>query len=394
LDWENVRRHLQIGLGEPGYVLQQALPIARYWFNRLISDYSFGYSFALNVVFLIPNFKCNLRCKMCSLWGEEGLCLTYPQMLEEELSLDELKRIVDGFASYYPSVILFGGEPLLYKDWYELSKYIKKKKLRCHLPTNGTLLEENAYRVVETMDNIDLSLDGTKEIHDEIRGVKGTFDKAISGIKLVNQIKAEQGRKKPYLNVCCTITEGNYRYLEDLAKYFCDNKIEINILNFQHVEFTNRETLAEHNKVFEALFGVKNPYWRGAVSPPKDIDLEYLIKVIERLESNQYKEIRYIEFEPNFTPQEIREYYDRRSLNPKPSFKKCLAPWFMAQVLPSGGVWLCPGYSIGNAKEVSLPSLWNNKKAREFRRVLNQRRSFPMCGNCYTVYLYKDLGSF
>jgi len=52
--------------------------------------------------------------------------------------------------------------------------------------TNGTLLKSGrASEIADVFDVVVVSLDGPKEIHDKIRGVAGTYDKAVEAIKLL-----------------------------------------------------------------------------------------------------------------------------------------------------------------------------------------------------------------
>src|SRR3990172_2075982 len=100
-----------------------------------------------------------------------------PEVLKSELTIDELKSIIDEVKFYGPNITFFGGEPLLYKEWATLVRYIKEAGLRCNIITNGMLLEKHAEEVVGLgIDEIIFSLDGPREIHDTIRGAEGIFD--------------------------------------------------------------------------------------------------------------------------------------------------------------------------------------------------------------------------
>src|SRR3990172_9314685 len=55
-----------------------------------------------------------------------------PEVLKSELTIDELKTIIDEVKFYGPNITFFGGEPLLYKEWATLVRYIKEAGLRCN----------------------------------------------------------------------------------------------------------------------------------------------------------------------------------------------------------------------------------------------------------------------
>jgi len=89
--------------------------------------------------------------------------------------------------------------------------------MHCLLITNGSMIEESAKDIVESgLDELNISLDGGKELHDEIRGLPGLFEKIVKGLKKVQRIKAEMKKKMPIVNLQCTITKYNYEYLEQL----------------------------------------------------------------------------------------------------------------------------------------------------------------------------------
>ena len=64
-----------------------------------------------------------------------------PETLKSELSIDELKSIINEVKFYGPQYHPFGGEPLLYKGVGCIGRYIKEAGLRCNIITNGMLLE-------------------------------------------------------------------------------------------------------------------------------------------------------------------------------------------------------------------------------------------------------------
>ncbi len=121
--------------------------------------------------------RCNMRCVFCEWWKTDT----------PELSTKEALAAIDSVCSLgVPFFDLSGGEPLLRNDLITLAKRAASHGCLVSMNTNGTLLNED--RVSEVADNFDLvvvSLDGPKEVHDKIRGVAGTYDKAIEAIKLL-----------------------------------------------------------------------------------------------------------------------------------------------------------------------------------------------------------------
>ena len=154
--------------------------------------------------------SCNLRCKHCyqDSSGKSPL-----------LTLDDVKDILKqarevatqrGFDEL--AVNLTGGEPLLIPNIKEYIEVVLEYADRMLLLTNGTLLDEDmvGYLKAKTNIRVQVSLDGTKEVHDEIRG-KGSFDKAIRGIRLLNKTEIP-------CSVACTIHADNYEMVADIIK--------------------------------------------------------------------------------------------------------------------------------------------------------------------------------
>ena len=75
----------------------------------------------------------------------------------------------------YPRRLRFfgatGGEPLLRKDLIEVLEYATKKGIRTGFATNGFFLDEKVARKIKDagISSIQVSLDGTEEIHNKIR---------------------------------------------------------------------------------------------------------------------------------------------------------------------------------------------------------------------------------
>ena len=113
-----------------------------------------------------------------------------------QMELDDWKRVVDDIveSNWKPLLLLTGTEPFIYPEVLALIEYILKKNIPLHITTNGSLLSSYAHRLVDMAEkpgslSLTLSLDGIGEIHDTIRGVRGTFDKAIKGLEEITSRK-------------------------------------------------------------------------------------------------------------------------------------------------------------------------------------------------------------
>jgi MoaA/NifB/PqqE/SkfB family radical SAM enzyme len=368
---------------EPLYFFIQTIFHILQKINLFISRKYPSYSFVLRKLWIPLTYRCNLCCSMCGQWGKKGRSKDFlPSQLQEEISLSKWKKLIKQIFIFQPRVMFVGGEPFLYDGWYELGKYIKKYFLRLEATTNGILLAENAKKVFSIFDSLNISLDGPPDISNKIRGFKGGFEKAIRGIRMINKLKKKYKKKKPYINICCTITEENYFALKEFVLFLEKQNIEIDLLLFQHLEFVPEDMLRDNKKVWEKEFNASGEYWESVCYSIKKINPNKLIEEIKEVKNLNLKNIKYVFFEPDFNEEEVLLFYSGKFLH---RFKeRCNSPWLEAFVYPEGNVWTCLGMIMGNinTKETSFFKIWNGEKYKKVRNFLNKNNFFPICSHC------------
>lgn len=140
----------------------------------------------LRFLFFELTRRCNLRCAHCG-----SKCPEYTA--GNELSASAFKHIVDRVSESYPAnQIMFcvtGGEPLLREDWFEICSYISSKGFCWGMTTNGTLIDDNCVQKLTEAGakTVSVSLDGLRDTHEKLRGVEDSFDRAVSGIRLLKE---------------------------------------------------------------------------------------------------------------------------------------------------------------------------------------------------------------
>ncbi len=123
--------------------------------------------------------RCNLRCIHCYSQSRD---IEYTN----ELTTQQGRELIDDLAHFGVPVVLFsGGEPLMRKDLPELASYAISKGMRAVISTNGTLINRKmAKRLKEIgLSYVGVSLDGMQETNDRFRGVEGSFDAALEGMR-------------------------------------------------------------------------------------------------------------------------------------------------------------------------------------------------------------------
>jgi MoaA/NifB/PqqE/SkfB family radical SAM enzyme len=296
-----------------------------------------------------------------------------------------MKTIVDDLASFHPNITLFGGEPLLYRGCVELIGYIKRRKMHCLIITNGSLLEEHAEGIVGNgLDELNVSLDGGSSLHDEIRGMKGLFDRIMKGLKKVRRIEAQAKRRRPLVNLQCTITKYNYERLEELLDVA--REAGADSLTFHNLIFLDRKTL-EAQREFDRNLGCSSADWEGFCFQP-GIDPEVLYDKMAAIRSGRYRFS--VDFYPNFSRSELMRYYTDAEYASRAADGRCVSPWMASYIFPDGEVRPClnSDYSYGNAVSGRFTTLWNGEKAVKFRSFLKEKRAFPACCRCTELYRY------
>jgi MoaA/NifB/PqqE/SkfB family radical SAM enzyme len=104
---------------------------------------------------------------------------------------------------------VWGGEPLLRKDLPEILEFAKKMGLITMVITNGYFLKDRYKEILPHTDYLIVSIDFDDDMHDEMRGAKGIWKRAIEGIELCKGSKT-----KVVIN--SVITNLNYNKVEGL----------------------------------------------------------------------------------------------------------------------------------------------------------------------------------
>ena len=155
---------------------------------------------------------CNLRCAMCGQWRRNAA--SGRRRRGEFLPLEKVKDLVDEAAVYNPEIYIWGGEPTLHPEFGKVLSVIKRKRLVCTVNTNGLLLQRLAKEILESrVDSLYVSLDGLAEVHDKIRGRKGTYARVMKGLA---ELHKNGAGKRPLIRVVTTLSKANLSHVEQL----------------------------------------------------------------------------------------------------------------------------------------------------------------------------------
>ncbi len=139
--------------------------------------------------------------------------------------MEEIQEIFRRFG-HIKYLTLGGGEPSLRDDLAEIARlsYANNGLQNLKIITNGLLPEKFASQMEEIICScpglfVDagVSLDALGQKHDNIRGVKGTFDKAINTIKLLKDLQDKC--EKFTVSVCSVCFRSSQAQAEELFRF-------------------------------------------------------------------------------------------------------------------------------------------------------------------------------
>jgi SynChlorMet cassette radical SAM/SPASM protein ScmF len=138
--------------------------------------------YPLNTIYFYLTQGCNLACQHCWLAPKfDPGGDPHPVLPVElfELAIREAKPL--GLSG----VKLTGGEPLLHPRIFRVLEIVRSEQLALTIETNGVLCTPDlALEIAKSPDSfVSVSLDGADAAtHDRIRGVPGSFDRAVAGV--------------------------------------------------------------------------------------------------------------------------------------------------------------------------------------------------------------------
>jgi radical SAM protein with 4Fe4S-binding SPASM domain len=138
--------------------------------------------YPLHSVNLELTAECNLKCMHC--YGKFG------NGHFNELTLEEIQDVAEQLKKMQVyEVSLSGGEPLLRGEFFDIAKDFAGRGFGVNLMTNGSLVDEHMADNIAAagIQSVSVSLDGVRsDTHDPFRGVRGSFQKTMKGIELLN----------------------------------------------------------------------------------------------------------------------------------------------------------------------------------------------------------------
>ncbi len=298
---------------------------------------------------------CDLKCRHCgSRAGERR---------ENELDTAECLQVIDALARLGTrEVTLIGGEAYLRNDWVDLVWAIRAHGMYCALQTGGRNLTDKRLEAAAAagLGGVGVSLDGLAPLHDHLRGVPGSFDKA----------KGALVRAKALGLAVSVNTQIGARTMPDLPA------LMHTIIDAGATHWQIQLTVAMGNAVDDDAL---------LLQPYQVLDLMPLLARLYR----EGQERGLILIAGNnigyFGPHEhvLRGFGDE-SLH----FGGCAAGQNVIGLEADGSMKGCPslrtaGYTGGNVREAKVEDIWNHAEELHFARLRTVDDLWGFCRTCY-----------
>ena len=319
---------------------------------------------SLPILALSVHSACNCRCVMCDIWKGNAN--------KREISPETLASHVNGIrALNVQRVMLTGGEPLLNRDVWMLCGLLRGEGIAVTLVTTGLLIAAHAEDVAHHVDTVVVSLDGPRDIHDEIRRVPGGFAKIEQGIlALKKQQLALSEVEGPRLIARTVVQKSNFRHLSATIA-------AARQLGFDEISFLGADLSSK-------AFNRPDPWSeerRAEVAVPAE-DLDALETEIDEIRSGDCRAI-----EDGFVAGgleslvRIHHYYAAIAGRGKFPTVRCNAPWVSAVLEPDGTVRPCFFHDAYQTEPGDFAATLNAPRAIAFRKSLDVATN-PTCQRC------------
>jgi radical SAM protein with 4Fe4S-binding SPASM domain len=286
--------------------------------DRLIEKFSK----APETVFLFITRKCNGKCKDCSM----------PE--NEEMGLEEIKRIIKELAEIGTKYVVLDGNPLLREDFWEILDELNRNNIQVSVNVDTRLDSEIIERLKKNnVKKLQFRLAGLKDVHSHYRE---NFSDILDSLKTCS-------KHGVYSSVIFSINEKNISDVERLVEFCRDNGIgQFSFIRLPCCPFLPLTDPLRSNEFFEL--------------------------------SKKLVEIRRTEKEVHITSND-------------PIWKGCGACLTSCTILHDGSVVPCSYFRIGqfNISE-GMKGIWLSEIFDNLRRGIGLK---GRCGKCEYKVMYK-----
>jgi MoaA/NifB/PqqE/SkfB family radical SAM enzyme len=182
--------------------------------------------------------SCNLCCRHCFQEHHDSI------HMPTEKAISIIGQLADNQVC---EVSLIGGEPFKHEGLMEILKYCQRRDMAINLVTNATLIDEEKVKRLAEINRlvVIVSLDGTEDIHNYIRG-NGVFGK-------VDTVLRQLQENDVAVEVTCTLNSVNLPIYWDVIEYCEQLGIPCNFNLLKPFRPGHEELIPDPNTFFETV---------------------------------------------------------------------------------------------------------------------------------------------
>jgi MoaA/NifB/PqqE/SkfB family radical SAM enzyme len=291
---------------------------------------------------------------MCDIWRTAE---------SRQLTFADLQRHLDDIRDLGVEWVIFtGGEALMNRDLFGMARVLRGVGVRVTVLTSGLLLGRYANEIVAHVDDVIVSLDGPRGVHDRVRGVIGAYDQLAGGLRRIQALSPEYP-----VSARCTVQKANHSALVDTAH-------AAQSLGLRSISFLAADVSSDAFNHVPDMVSLRS---RSLLLTPQET---YQLEAeIGRLSDDPIASM------VAETPAKLRrivEYFRALESRSEPESPLCNAPWVSAVLDYDGAVRPCFFHPpIGNVNDSSLREALNSESALAFRGDLDIA-SNPICRRC------------
>jgi MoaA/NifB/PqqE/SkfB family radical SAM enzyme len=338
-----------------------------------------GHRVRPSLLVLDPTYKCNLRCISCR-------CPAISRYFDDSqsLTMQDYQRLISQFHTLGGrNIAVFGGEPLLCSNIFEILSCANSYNMHTSISTNGLLLTKTTTKdlIDAGLNQLTLSIDGTGPVYDTIAGA-ARFDKLVESLEALTQAMKSSGSSSMNVGIHTTVMRHNVTNLNDILSLA--RRFGINDVSFQYLSIVSDSI----NAATEERLGIKLEATKNHWNIEKELligraDLVSLRHEVLELKRNSHRGGSRISIDPV-----LDDRYDEMSIicgNFRLALR-CTALWDAIFVGPNGDISLCPMLthgSVANTRTTRLDEYWHgNPMLKRARTLMRKERYLPICGGC------------
>ena len=298
---------------------------------------------------------CNLKCQHCGSRAGHAR----PNELTTEECLDVVRRLA---ALGTREITLIGGEAYLRSDWTEIIREVRRHGIYCGIQTGARNLTDGrlAEAVAAGLQGLGVSVDGPPELHDQFRGVPGSYRMAIDAL-----LRAKAAGLRTSVNT--TLGARTIEHLPELR----DRILATGATHWQLQLAVAMGNAVDHDEI------LLQPY-----------QLLHLMPLLARLYHEGIDRGLLMTVGNNIGYFGPYEHLWRSHVEEGVHWSGCTAGQTVVGLESDGTIKGCPslstaGYAGGNVRDLPLEEIWATSERLRFNGARSVNDLWGFCRTCY-----------